>query len=120
MISQKIKIKPLSVNKCWQGRRFKTPTYKTYQTELLLLLKSKKLNFDKIELYVRYGFSSANADLDNPQKPFQDILSKKYGFNDSKVYRLILEREQVKKGNEYIYFEIKEYVVQHNITTNQK
>ena len=109
MISQKIKIKPLSVNKCWRGRRFKTPDYKVYEKELLLSLKAKKFDFDKISLYVRYGFSSANADLDNPQKPFQDILSKKFKFNDCKIYRLILEREQVKKGNEYIYFELKEF-----------
>ena len=33
----KIKIKPLSVNKAWQGKRFKTREYKSYE-ELLLYL----------------------------------------------------------------------------------
>ena len=34
----KIEIKPLSINKCFQGRRFKTNDYKNYEKELLLKL----------------------------------------------------------------------------------
>jgi hypothetical protein len=35
-----IKIKPLSVNKAWQGKRFKTNEYKQYEKEVSLLLPS--------------------------------------------------------------------------------
>ena len=43
----KINIKPLSVNKAWQGKRFKTKKYKAFETELLLKLPHKKYNYDK-------------------------------------------------------------------------
>ena len=38
----KVSIKPLSVNKLWQGRRFKTKDYKSYSHAVLLLLKNYK------------------------------------------------------------------------------
>ena len=106
----KIYIKPLSVNTCWQGRRFKTRAYKDYEEELLYLLpKSLKVPIPKrgrIELNIRYGFSSKAGDLDNPTKPFLDILQKKYGFDDKVIYRLVIEKEDTEKGGEYIYFEV--------------
>jgi hypothetical protein len=34
----KIQIKPMSVNIAFQGRRFKTPLYKKYEKDLMLLL----------------------------------------------------------------------------------
>ena len=37
--SLSIDIKPLSVNKCWQGRRYKTSEYKAYEEELLWILR---------------------------------------------------------------------------------
>ena len=33
-----------------------------------------------------------------------DILSKKYGFNDNRIYQLFLTKQIVKKGNEFIEF----------------
>ena len=36
----RIKIKPLSVNDAWQGRRFKTDNYKKYERDLMLILPS--------------------------------------------------------------------------------
>ena len=111
-MKQLINIKPLSVNKAWQGKRFKTGDYKAYEKELLFLLDNKKaVDFDResqIDAYVRFGFSNGGCDIDNPVKPLLDILQKKYGFNDSRIYRLRLEREQVNKGEEYIFFELKE------------
>ena len=109
---QLINVKPLSVNEAWKGRRSKTGSYKAYEKELLFLLANKKaVDFDRdsqLDAYVRFGFSSAGSDIDNPVKPLLDILQKKYGFNDSRIYRLTLEREQVNKGEEYIFFELKE------------
>jgi hypothetical protein len=37
----KVNIKPLSVNKAWQGRRYATKESKSYQKELWLLLPPK-------------------------------------------------------------------------------
>jgi len=106
----KLYIKPLSVNKVWKGRRFKTDDYKTYeQTCLWLLSDYYNVPKDKITLYIKVGLSSKLADLDNVAKPFIDILQKRYKFNDNKIYRLIMEKEIVKKGEEYIEFKMEKY-----------
>jgi hypothetical protein len=55
---------------------------------------------------LRFGFSNRLSDWDNPVKPVQDILSKKYGFNDKLIRRAVVETEIVRKGAEYVEFEI--------------
>jgi Holliday junction resolvase RusA-like endonuclease len=102
-----IKIKPLSVNKCWQGRRFKTKDYLNY--EILVshnLPKSLEIPQGDLRLTVEVGMSNSLSDLDNMIKPFQDILQKKYGFNDKAIHELIMRKEKVKKGDEFISFQI--------------
>lgn len=105
----KILIKPLSVNACWRGRRFKTDKYKSYELDLLNRLKPLKLPKKPYEIYFKWGFSSKLSDWDNPIKPLQDILQKKYNFDDKDVFRAIVEKEIVKKGEEYLEFNIKSY-----------
>lgn len=104
-----VNIKPLSVNQCWRGRRFKTPNYTKYEKQLLLMLPTYEVPKGKLEINIVFGLSSKNADWDNPIKPFQDILQKKYGFNDRNVYKATIEKVDVKKGSEFIQFELKEY-----------
>lgn len=101
-----LKIKPLSVNDAWKGRRYRTDQYKQYQKIVALLLKNQKIPEGKLLLKVIFGFSSKGSDIDNPLKPFIDCLQKKYGFNDNKIYRLEIDKVDVKKGNEFIEFEI--------------
>jgi Holliday junction resolvase RusA-like endonuclease len=104
----KINIKPLTVNQCWRGRRFKTAKYEAYE----IIVKSKLQNMEipkgHLHLDVVFGVSSKLADIDNPLKPFIDILQKKYGFNDRDIFKLTVEKEFVNKGKEFIDFEIKE------------
>lgn len=104
------KIKPLSVNEAWQGKRFKTNIYKAYEQELLYTLP--KLNLPKPPYKIRFefGFSTKNADLDNPVKPLLDIMQKKYGFNDKDVFQLEIEKKIVKKKEEYFEFDLKEFL----------
>lgn len=104
---KKISIKPLSVNQCWQGRRFKTKAYKEYEKELMFLLPPLKVD-KKNQLWIKIfvGYSNKASDIDNFLKPFLDILQKKYGFNDNKIYALQVYKIDVKKGNESIEFEI--------------
>lgn len=104
----RIEIKPLSVNQVWQGKRFKTKVYKDYEKEALLKLKPMQVGDGRLSISLRFGVSSKNADVDNPIKPFLDILQKKYGFNDRQIYLLTVEKVDVPKGSEYIEFEIKE------------
>ena len=105
----RVNIKPLSVNECWRGRRFKTDKYTIYQRDVLLLLKPMQTPIDKIYLKVKIGLSSKNADIDNILKPFIDILQIKYNFNDKNIFKITIEKEIVKKKAEYIDFELIEY-----------
>ena len=107
----KIKIKPLSVNQCWKGRRFKTTKYKNYEKILLAKLEPLELPKPPFRVHFRFGFSSKLADWDNPIKPFQDILQKRYNFNDRDVFRAVIDKEIVKKGDEFIEFSIKSIVI---------
>jgi len=102
-----VKVKPLSVNQVWQGKRFKTQAYKQYEKEVLLNLKPMNVEGGKLSLFLRFGLSSKNADIDNPVKPFVDCLQKRYGFNDRHIYKLTVEKVDVKKGDEFIEFELK-------------
>ncbi len=103
----KINIKPLSVNALWKGRRFKTDLYTVYEQELFY--KLPKLNLDPKAFYklsITFGFSSKNSDLSNHIKAFEDVLQKKYGINDNRIYEIHLIKEIVKKGEEFIDFEL--------------
>lgn len=103
----KINIKALSVNKVWKGRRFKTGDYKFYEISVIYLLPAMKIPKGRLKVFIEFGFSSKLADVDNPAKPFIDILQKKYQFNDKMIYSLHLKKVDVEKGKEYICFEIK-------------
>ena len=105
-IKRKIPLKPLSVNEAWQGKRFKTPKYKKYESDLLFILPKIKIPDPPYQLYFKFGFSSTLSDGDNPVKPTQDILAKKYGFDDKLIKRWVIETEIVKKGAEFIEFEL--------------
>ena len=102
----RLDIKPLSVNEAWQGRRVKTKAYRNFEKSILLMLRPMEIPEGKLQLYLKWGFSSAGSDWDNPIKPFQDCLQKKLGFNDNRVFRGIVDKVKVKKGDEFIEFEI--------------
>ena len=103
----KINIVPLSVNKAFQGRRFKTKEYDIYINNMLYLLPH--IDFipeNNIKLFIEFGFSSKLSDLDNPLKPFIDCLVKKYGVDDRYITELNVRKKLVAKNMEYIIFEI--------------
>ena len=101
-------IKPLSVNEVWQGKRYKTKAYKAYEKELAYRLPRIKIPDGNIHLRLSFGFSNRGADLDNCVKPFVDILQKKYGFNDNRIYKLTLIKCIVDKGAEFISFQFED------------
>jgi Holliday junction resolvase RusA-like endonuclease len=106
----KIDIKPLSVNQAWQGRLRKTNQLKKYIRDISYLLPVIDVPEDKIKLTIEWGFSSIASDIDNPLKPFLDCLEDKYGFNDKMIYELIVRKNKVKRGNEYILFDIERLI----------
>jgi len=96
-----LNIKPLSVNKAWQGKRFKTPEYKKYEIQVLRLLPDIEIKEFK-RLKITYGFSNMMSDIDNPTKLVLDLLQKKYNVNDRDLIYLVLHKEKTKKGEEFI------------------
>jgi len=108
----RLPIKPFSTNGAWittrRGTRIKSKAYRKYIADILLLLRPMKIPETPLDLTITWGFSSKGSDIDNPAKPFIDCLQKKYGFNDNRIYKLTLLREQVDKGAEFIDFEIRQ------------
>ena len=101
-----LKIKPLSVNEAWQGRRFKTYKYEQYEKEVIWSLPPITLPEPPFHITFKWGFSNMRSDVDNPTKNFMDCLSKKYRFNDADVHKITAEKVKVKKGAEFVAFRI--------------
>jgi Holliday junction resolvase RusA-like endonuclease len=101
-----INIKPLSVNEVWQGKRFKTNLYTKYEKNVMIILPKINMPEPPYRVIFVFYFSSKLADIDNPVKPFMDILQKKYKFNDKDVFELVIKKQIVKKGCEKIEFHI--------------
>jgi len=102
-----IPIKPLSVNEAWRGRRFKSPAYKRYESVVMLLLRDIPLKASPpYKITLVFGMSNARSDWDNPIKPFQDILQKRYGIDDKDIMEAHVYKQVVKKGEEFIGFSI--------------
>lgn len=104
-----VKTKALSVNKCWQGRRFKTKEYVDYEAKLLRDLPDILIPAGPLRIDYEFGFSYSGADIDNVIKPLQDILQKRYDFDDNRIYYITVKKNMIKKWYEYIRFNIKNY-----------
>lgn len=100
-------VKPLSANRAYQGRKIKTTMYKRYVKKVLRILPKLDLP-EEGELYLRLivHYSNTRSDIDNCLKPFIDILQEAYEFNDNRIYRLIVDKKIVPKGEDGIFFEI--------------
>jgi Holliday junction resolvase RusA-like endonuclease len=105
-----VNIKPLSVNLCWRGKRFKTPAYSKYEIDLLFMLPKITVPKNKqLSISLEFGVSNMASDFDNPVKPFVDVLQKKYGFNDKLIMKASITKVLVQKGCEYVGFSITEF-----------
>ncbi len=98
-------IKPLSINECWQGQRFKTKKYKQYEKELLCRLPKVEVPPPPYTIIFEFGISKL-TDWDNPIKALQDIMQKKYGFNDRDINKAVVRKTIVKKGKEFFKVEL--------------
>jgi hypothetical protein len=107
-----IVMKPLSVNEAWQGRRFKTKKYKTYEKTLKRRLP-KNIVVPRgayLKVFFHFGFSNIQSDWDNPVKPLQDILQKKYKFNDFHIMLAGVLKDKVKEGEDFMKVVIRPFV----------
>lgn len=109
----KLEVKPLSVNNAfsvYKGKKLKTKQYRQYEKTIIAhLIKSKiKLKLPPngdLYLYLKIGVSRA-FDTDNAAKPLIDIFQGYFGFNDNRITYLVIEKDVVKRGNEYIEFQL--------------
>lgn len=97
-------LKPLSANEAFCGKKVKTAGYRKYEGHLLRTLPPIEVPPDLIELRVVVYYSNKQSDIDNCLKPFIDVLQKRYGFNDNKIYRIRITKVIVPKGQENIAF----------------
>ena len=111
-----IPIKPFSQNRVKSGRSYKTTAARDWERAFgLLLLKhcprrKVVLPDGDLELHFRFGFSSRNADVDNPVKIAQDILCAHLGLkNDNRIRAISVRSVPVGKGKEFISFDICAY-----------
>lgn len=103
----KIPIKPISINECWQGRRFKTNRYNNWRINFSCLLNGQKKYLSKnlkvkIFLYLK---SITRSDIDNFLKPIIDSLVKDKIIVDDRFIQE-LEVKKIKSIQEYIEYEI--------------
>jgi len=92
----------------YSGRKVKSHKYRSYEKLLLPMLPSEiKVPEGKLHLSLVVGVSSKLSDLDNVLKPFIDCLQLKYDFNDKMIYKLSAIKENVKKGEEFIEFDLR-------------
>lgn len=85
-----IPIGPLSVNKSFRGRHFKSKEYIQYETDVCKLLPFSRTAPLDGELFVKYKFyikNYANTDEDNLIKIFQDLLVKRGYIRDDRYIK---------------------------------
>ena len=90
MIKINIPVKPLSINKAFQGRRFKTKDYNDFTRDVCYTLPVAKKTITK-ECSIDYTFYVSNykmVDVDNCIKTCQDLIVL---LNYLKDDRLIVE-----------------------------
>jgi len=104
-----LNLKPLSVNEARKGKRYKSDAYSRYERLCFAQLPNMDVYKGPLAVCYEFGLSNSQSDYDNPVKPFQDILQKRYGFNDSMIYLAIVEKKKVEKWKEYIDFFIMPY-----------
>ena len=99
MIKQVIDIKPLSVNRAWQGRRFKTKEYNEWLKLALALMGRKKMLKGDLSVHIDFYFKYVKKnDIDNPIKCLLDVITKAGWINDDRqIYYLSVCKKQSNK-----------------------
>jgi len=96
-----LKIAPLSVNKIFQGRRFKTKEYNAWIEEGLWLLKGQTLRQPPYKISIEFYMSKA-SDIDNPVKGTLDLLKKAGIISDDRYIEYLEIKKIVSKDKKII------------------
>ena len=78
-------IKPLSVNKAWRGRKYKTNDYLDYETDVYFLLPNNQNVHGVVEIWYTFYLQNHKAtDISNLIKLLEDVLVKKGIIDDDR------------------------------------
>ena len=98
--------RPLSINKAWQGRRYKTREYDDFITDCLWSLPRRKMIRGNVAVIMDFYLKRAkNCDVDNFIKPLLDIIVKKGYIKDDR-YVFFLQAQKHYSQNEKIKINI--------------
>lgn len=110
LVSNGLKVKPMSVNQSYLGRKVKSAAYHKYEKLVLSFLEYTPVpERGLLEINFVFGVSSKLADLDNPIKALMDLLQKLHTFNDNRVFKLSAIKKLVPKGEEFFHYTILPY-----------
>ena len=106
-----LKIKTVSTNAMYRGRRYKSKEARQFEQDIALLLAAKarhKLPDGELVVHYRFG-TSRRKDTDNNIKLLQDAICKHYGIDDARFAAHTAVRVPVKKGEDFVTFCIVPY-----------
>ena len=112
----RVNLKPCSVNRAWQGRRFKTNDYKDFEKGMLLLIKNTPLMAQKdYGIYLKFHLKNVVAsDLSNFIKTTEDIIVKAGIVKDDRYcWRMLVDK--FRSESDYLEFDIIELVPEERI-----
>lgn len=91
-------VQPMTVNQCWQGRRYRSKKYDAYEKEVLYSLPRHATIQGDVMIEYLFGTPYAlQSDVDNFIKPITDILVKKrYLKDDTQVQEVRARKEKAK------------------------
>ncbi len=103
-----VNLPPLSVNKAWQGRRYKTKEYNKWLQWGMSIMPKREMIIEPVEITLTFYMKNpSRADVDNPIKTCLDLMVKRgYLKDDVQVESLHAYKE--KSDEERIKIEIRE------------
>lgn len=112
-----LQVPPLSINKAFQGRRFKSDLYTQFEKDVTKILVPCSDPVDKTEMFVHYVYHIKNygmTDTANMEKVLTDMLVKRGYLLDDRYIRAIYQRkERLQPGeDEWIDIIIEPYIGQ--------
>lgn len=117
LFKHRFNFKPISANKLWYRNKTLTKQYRDHRDDMYhdvnnwTALRKRVEGVERLTLVMKCGLSSKLADLDNVCKGQIDSIQNLLDFNDKIIYRIELEKENVKRGQEYFEITLKEYKV---------
>lgn len=105
----RLKLKPVSTNSLYRGRRYKSAVARQFEQDASLLLaatvRDTTLPDGELAMNFRVG-TTRRMDVDNCLKLLIDVIATHFGFDDRRVTGISIVRVPVKAGDEFISFNL--------------